>query len=429
MGKKIFFITVVLLFISKSITNIFSAEKVFLIYKNIEYYLTPASQKEINVENFNPLKEIDEEQKHRIILSANEKAKLTNLLYAGDKYSYNNIEVSLIFKDIYQIKNLANDITLKFKIGSNNEILTATALNFKITGASLDYKPIKLDKKIIIGSASFDTIDKLASTVYIKELLKQLNGTPSSIEKPVVIKEADKTIISNEYEKFVENLSTMEKNEIFKSLNRFIELNIRFTGKRKISEEWIHPANIYFYKECDYKSAAFFYYYTLKKIDEINIKKNKPPYTLFNPRSYFVINLEKKPQSEIAKIFNAFSNKYKTTGDLEKIQELELQYKYVDIDPELKYNPERPSYSKAITIYYYKAPELYSSVYLVTVNIDGKWIYTTGEKWIDANVTQAERICSAYSTNGCYYTFVENDFMLLNNMPLRENDVSWKIIY
>jgi hypothetical protein len=427
--KNRFFLTLSF-FLFIHVASLFPLEKIFLIYKDFEYNLIPVSAKEIETSGINILKEIDDYQRHRIILETSEKMKLSGLSYVGDKLELNGIEISLIYADTYQIKYPADKITLKFSIGEKSELLLKTALNYKISSKLKDYKTVKTEKSEMDKSLNFDAMDIIASSVYVKELLRRMIMLPDmSREEKKSPSEISPELVNEQYEKFIENLVKMDKTEILKSITKFIEYNIRTSGAGKVTEKWTTPAALYFFKEGDYKSIALFYYNTLKRIDEINTKKNKPKSSLFNPKPYFAIALEKKNKADADTILNVFTNKYKSIDDMNRIQALEMQYKRVVLNEELNYNPDRPSFSKPQNIYFYKAPELSASTFLVAINIEDGWIYTTGEKWVNPKLSLPERCPAHFFGNGCYYTLVEKDYALISNQPIDEKDILWNVFY
>ena len=111
------------------------------------------------------------------------------------------------------------------------------------------------------------------------------------------------------------------------------------------------------------------------------------------------------------------------------IQSIESEYKYVNPASTLKYLSYQSKYSKPSQIFFYEPPDFDSSIFLVTVEIGNKWVYTTGDNWIDEGIYTPERTCAHYSRNGCYYAYLNNDFIILNNMPISEKDVLWDVFY
>ncbi|MCK4796300.1 MAG: hypothetical protein KAT05_02900 [Spirochaetes bacterium] len=373
--------------------------KIYFIYKDKDYYIAPIEKKDNPIKAFNALKVIDQSQTHRVLLSSLEKSRLMSLFYVGDKYEFNDVEVMLKYNQKYQIRDKSTGFKVMFGIGKYDSIVLHSAVNF--------------------GDKKFDITDKLASTFAIKLLLKKMTGKFK--KKDIVIN--DQTLpdveINKEYEKFIEQLRRLKKAEIFKYLIKYINLNFQLEAETGITEDWVHPANLFFYKKGDYKSFAFFYYYTLKQLG-------------FKVRSYLVSYIVKKEKEEINRMYQLFKKKYKNNNDLIKIQELELQYKYVNPSSHLKnfsYDYKHLKSTRPSIMFYYYPPDFKFSIFLVAVEINEKWIYTTGDKWVDAGIYKAERICAHYAKNGCYYAYIEKDFAILNNLSFSEKEILWDVFY
>ena len=366
--------------------------------KTIYYVLEPIDNKPIEISPFDPLLEIDETFKQKFLLSSLEKSRLTSLFYVGDKYEFNNIEIMLKYDDIYQIMDKSSGFSISFSIGYYDNVILHSAINFN-------------DKE-------FNIIDKLASSLAVKQLLKQMTGKTLKIKKDIIEnnKIQDSNIL-NAYENFINKLKYLNnKEEIFYQLKNYVNLNFRLTGKTKITSKWIHPADLYYYKKGDYKSIAFFYYYTLKKLG-------------FNVASYLISELIKKDKDELDELYLLFSKKNKNNKDLAMLQNIESKYKYVNPASILKHLSYQSKYTKPSKIFFYKPPNFETSIFLTAVKIGEKWIYTTGDKWIDEGIYTPERTCAHYSRNGCYYTYINNDFIFLNNVPFSEKDVLWNVFY
>lgn len=399
---------ITLTFLFFYLSSICSQVKVVFTYKDLkdnrkikEYSLFTINNEPVKIPPFNALTEIDQDQKHKLLLSSLEKSRLTSLLFVGDSYEFNNIEIKLINKgnnqeDIYQILDKLNGFSVAFSLGGYDNIILHSAINFQ-------------DKE-------FNIIDKIASSLAVKNLLKTMIGTTVKQDGDIKEREIENAEISASYDEFINQLKHLNKEEIFTQLNNYVNLNIRLTGKNDITSEWIHPANIYFYKKGDYKSIAFFYYYSLKRIG-------------FNVAAYIVSDLIKKERDELNNLYELFSKKYKNNSDLFKIQNIESEYKYVDTSYIVKFQPYKDKYSKPSNIYLYLPPNFKSSIYLVAIEINNKWLYTTGDKWLDAGISASDRTCAHYSKNGCYYAYIDLDTIFLNNLPFIEKDVAWKVFY
>lgn len=388
-------------FINSQVKVVFTYKDINNTNKVIEYAVVPINYEAIKIAPFDALMEIDQDQKHKLLLSSLEKSRLTSLLFVGDNYEFNNIEIKLSNKgdyqeDIYQILDKLSGFSVTFSLGEYDNIILHSAINFQ-------------DKE-------FNIIDKIASSLAVKTLLKKMTGIISKQDEAIYERKIENTEILASYDEFIDQLKHLNKEEIFTQLKNYVNLNIRLIGKTGITSDWIHPANLYFYKKGDYKSIAFFYYYTLKKMG-------------FNVAAYLVSDLIKKEKDELENLHELFSKKYKNNSDLLKIQNIESEYKYVDTSYILKYQSYKNKYSKPSNVYFYLPPNFKKSVYLVAIEINNKWLYTTGDKWIDANITSSDRTCAHYSQNGCFYAYIDLDTIFLNNLPFTEKDITWKVFY
>ncbi|OHD27809.1 MAG: hypothetical protein A2086_16410 [Spirochaetes bacterium GWD1_27_9] len=437
--KKLLFLLFSLIFISFGIFSQSRDIDIEFLHKGKYYSLKPVNNKSFELNNiFYPLIEIDNSQVHRVILTSTEKTKLLSLNFVGDSYEFNNIQIIHKNKDVYSIIDKINNLKVNFGIGDYDCIIL--------------YSVIKFTKK------ELNLFDKIATVIFVKTLLKKIEGEFSlKIDIPELIEqiEFDKKIIAkitNEklkdfilkmyqfdekrnfyilkdigknkenrdsinnilidisfysqngykdlqkieaYQQFIFELKRLKKNETFSYIRKYIQFNFKLIMDNKITSDWISPYDLYYNKEGNYKSIAFFYYNTLKELD-------------FNVKSYFVTDLRKRPNDEINQILNL---------SLEEKQKLEREYKYV-----------KSSYNLDELRFYY-SPNFLDSTYIITVEIDGKWLYTTGNDWIDAGIYKSERVCSHYARKGCYYSLFEKDKLILENIPINEKDILWDVFY
>lgn len=394
-NKRIF---IFFIFIAAS-SILFSEIQVVFDYKNIRYNLRPIENKEYKIEMFDAVKEVDQPLKHRIMLSTLEKSKLFSLFYVGDKYEFNSIEIMLVDLNKYQITYKTTGIKIIFSIGEYDSIVLHSALNF--------------------GEKEIDKVDKIASSLTIKILLKMLTGI---IEKKESFKSSiniNDTKIIEEYNDFLNQLKKLSRQEIFNYLKNYIDINFQITGKKNIKEDWIHPAKLYFYKSGDYKSFALFYYYTLQKLG-------------FKVRSYFVSDLIRKQKNDLDDMYELFSKKYKDNKDLEDIRILESEYHHINSSTNLTSfinTFKTDKHGQPPAVYFYYPPDFDSAAFIVAFELNDRWLYTTGENWIDAGIYTPERVCDHYTRGGCYYSYIMNDMILLNNQPIIEDSIEWDIFF
>jgi len=75
-------------------------------------------------------------------------------------------------------------------------------------------------------------------------------------------------------------------------------------------------------------------------------------------------------------------------------------------------------YNREEVLKYYQ-PNIENAVFLIALESNGKWIYTTGEKWIDGNILKEERVCVDYMKKSCYYTYLPNVEYFIGALPLK----------
>jgi hypothetical protein len=338
----------------------------------------------------------------------------------------------MINNGVYRIKDISNEIKLTIGIGELESIVIYTVLDF--------------------GKKGLDIYDKIATVIHVKNLIRQYNGNPEKginvpdtfekfkFENDIIvnlkrpddmlllskmykydeknsqyrltelgstpeIKEEIAAILSEinyksdgssnptskslEYKNFIDDMKKIDMKDRFEYLKKYIELNFQIT----FDKELLSPGDLYFSRAGNYKTVSFFYYDALKKLG-------------FKVNAYLIADLKKRNQEDIVEI--------KRFNTSEK-EDLLLTYKNV-----------KPSYNLNLLLEY-NPPRFDSSVYIVTLEIGKKWIYTTGEKWIDAGIYVPERCCSDYTRKGCYYSLIVNDDIY--SYPLRADDIRWDVFY
>ncbi len=372
------------------------------IYKGRYFQVSPVESKDFNIDTFDPLKIIDQSQKYRLILTSLEKSRLASLFYVGDSYDFNDVELQLINTDTYKIKDKLNNLSVKFIIGKFDNIIINSAINF--------------------GNKEFNDTDKIASSLTVKYLLKKMTGKLESVENKITNKGLSDVQINKEFKEFLNELKKLKQDEIVYYLAKYSELNFELNlSNRKLTEEWVNPVDLYFYKKGDYKSFAFFYYYVLKEIG-------------YSVKLYLVTPLVKKDEKELNELYELFINK-KSKDFIYKVQMLEQQYDRVDAKKVLKdfsENYDDSMKKRPYPIYFYRPPLFDSAVLITAVQLNNKWIYTTGNRWVNTDIINPDRICYHYSGGVCYYYQIVNDVIdtiIFNNLPFTDKDldVLWNV--
>ncbi len=382
-------ILIICIFIYSS-NLIFTSNIISFAYKGKYYTLRSSEAKEVELlAPFNPFREVDRSQTHRMLLSSLEKSNLTALSYIGEQYEFNQIRLTNLLNNIYRIEDLTTGFTVKFGIGLYDSILLYSFINFE-------------NNTTVI-------INKLATLFLVKQLLIKMTGKVEVNKKETKVMSEDFQLRLNEYNRFLSILKEKKTDTVPEFLTSFIKINVKVNPSGQITGDWTNPIDLYYYKTGDYKSISFFYYYTLKQLGmEVN--------------AYLVTDIIKK---NIDEVFDMQSM------SLSKKQDLELKYG--------KINPTN-NITKLITdsrkktivipeIFYYHPPDFKRSALVVTVKIGDLWWYSTGLKWINNNLRTKERVCSDYAMGGCYYSRVENDGDLFNNQPLIESDFIWDVFF
>jgi hypothetical protein len=413
--------------------NIFSQVNVSFYYQNYEYKFDLTDKNDILLDKpYNALNDIDSAQYFRITVTTIEESRLKNLSYAGNSAVFNGIEIKKIDNGIYSIRDISNDYKINFGIGEIQSIVIYSCLDF--------------------GKKGIDIYDRIATVISVKNLLKRFSVNPekgikvpeimekNKFENEIIykIKSADDMLLMSkmysldeksgqyrltalgktpemkyeiaaildkisfkdedmlymkkrieEYANFINSIKKIDVKDRFDYLKRYIELNFQIT----FDKELLSPSDLYFFRAGNHKSVSFFYYDILKNL---GMKVN----------SYLVTDLKKRPPEEISEISGLNAN--------EK-EELIMNYKNV-----------RPAYNlNSLTSY--APPDFNSSVYIVALQTGKKWIYTTGEKWVDSGIFTPERCCSDYTKKGCYYSLIINDDIY--NYPLKADDVKWDVFF
>jgi len=376
-----------------------------------------------------------------VILNAVERARLKTLNFIGDNYEFNQIHILLIAVNKYVITNKKSNFNITFGIG--------------------DYETVNLYTHLKFDKNKDERLNKIASSMVVKDLLKKMGGEKivrydipdffsleefsviqEKIEKEskslkninflnkfylfdknvngytlkikediydtkVIIydilssigyerknKDSDKKKIDN-YNNFISQLRKLKNEEAFYYLKIFIELNFETVLENDFKSDWINPYDLYYYKKGNYKSVALFYFYVLKELN-------------FNVKFYILTEMTKKNKDDALVLL---------TADKEEKEKMKIHYRNV-----------KASYNLS-ELLYYNPPDLDNSKFLVTLENNGKWIYSYGGFWKDDNIWKSERAVINYARNGCYYSEVENYHNLLNNIPLLEKDIQWDVFY
>lgn len=398
--KKI--IVLVLFFL---ILNALYAEiKIKFLYKG-EYYTTSLiSNKETEIEPFDALKVVDQSQKHRFLVTSLEKSRLSSLFYLGDRYEFNSVALELVHVDVYKIHDLENNFSLKFSIGQHENIILYSIVKF---------------------FNNDDVINKISNALAVKILLQKISGR-FEIEKKrdLYTKGVNKEVIEKEFKKFINELKEKRGDEILYFLSRYAELNFELDiNENKITEKFINPADVYFFKKGDYKSIVFFYYYVLKEVG-------------YPARLYLVSPLIKKTKEEINELYELFNNRRKPEYR-NKIEVLELNYKRVNSKKVLKNFTDsyiQSNRRKPPDIFFFYPPNFEKATLLACVKIGQTWSYTTSIKWVKTDILDPDWVCYSYSKGNCYYAEIDCTLLetiILNNLPFTEEDLDiiWDIYF
>ncbi|HOF00547.1 MAG TPA: hypothetical protein PK385_01125 [Spirochaetota bacterium] len=441
------------LFLSISFSA-FPQLKINFYWRNRYYSAYLIETKEIILDNpFVSIHNIENDQRMKTMLSVREKSKILSLKYVGDSYKFNDVELSSVqfknntdleyYENKYYIYDQKNKFGIIFGIGDYDSIVLYSYLNFS-----------ENEKKSV--KDRFKEYDLLASTFAVKILLKKISGEINNIINiprkfeadyfeneilPYIEREEDKKRLLARYEKkaksyvlkyglseneekevfaylrdatinkksgsknierekilnkFINQLKNQNVDKVFEYLAKFVRLNVSVSiSKNNICSNWITPSDLYYFKKGDKKSVALFYYYILNKLG-------------YRVRAYLVTDMGKKSYEDVAK------EKKLSANDRQSLDSL--------------YNQVNPKYNREEVLRYYH-PKFEDSVFLVALESNGKWIYTTGEKWIDGNILKEDRVCVDYMKKSCYYTYLPNVEYFIGALPLMKSDIVWDIFF
>lgn len=336
---------------------------------------------------FYPMREVDQSQVHRLMLNSLEQSRLSTLQYVGDSMIFNNVIIKLLYNGKYKkyyIFDRDSGIKILFGLDGFNSIYLFSVNNF--------------------GDLEISKFDYFASAFSVKLLLKKFTGKIYKKETQKKKIGLNFTERNKEYDKLIQKLSNKSLDDVIHFLKKHIELNFDILPDNQIDSDWVNPVDLYFYRKGNYKSIAFFYYYTLKKLG-------------YNIRSYLVCDLVKRKPEEIDIVY---------TKDPRKRLQLETQYNNVlnTSDIITKYYHNKPP-----DVFFYYPPKVKDSIFLITVQDKKKWLYTTGTKWVDAGLFSPKEACTDYMKGGYYYAYILQDENILNNYKLNESAIKWSVVY
>jgi hypothetical protein len=411
--------------------SIFARFRVQVIYKNVYYFMEPyetTSYPTKNAKNLYVSRIIDKTQLHRIRLDSTQKSKLESLLFTGDSYTFNKVRLTLVHPATYpgnmgsfKIENLDGDpFAIYFTVADYDSVVLQSYINFynprwntfTEPGNELDYITSAISVRILLDRLSGKiewksdlpqvlTVDKM-NEIYtqdpdlertIKEYYweRKNNGgyvlrtnltSADEVALRNLLDKADfnfsKTMADKErieaYENFIKQLASYgNSEEIFEKLVQFVSVNITAVEDYDIHSDWIKPYNLLYTRKGDYKSIAFFYYHTFKRLG-------------LNCEAFFTVPLEKKEKQDFTKDIS-----------------------WEEIENELiKHNID---VSTNLNIKKYKYPEFADARLIVAFKYKKSWRYTSGVQWIQTDLQDktGERITAHYSKNGCYYMKLNED--------------------
>lgn len=432
MFKKLSFMV---LFLSFSF-YLFPEFRIQVIYKGLYYHLVPYETKSYPVRNLYVSRIIDKEQLHRIRLDSISKSKLSSLLYVGDSYAFHDVRLSLISDRVYLIEDLTNHFQIRFSVADYDSVVLQSFLNF--------YNPRWQTWK------DLSEVDYIASAIAVKVLLDQLSAPPArKNDLPMVISEPEMQGFGEEdprgaetlrkfyqkstrkdgyylkqnlrpdeealirealdsfqysffntlnekkrieaYAEFIAQLASYgTEEEIFKKVKEFVSINFRVIDDYDIVGDWVNPYDLLYEKKGDYKSIAFFYYYTFKQLG-------------LATQAYFVVPLERRKAEDKRQ----YSQAEKRTTLLKH-----------GIDP-----------ANNLDFRKYEFPDFKKSVLLVSLKQGEHWFYSTGKHWVFSDVTKSDRTVSHYSKNGCYYSILKDTQLIIENIPIPEHKLKWELFF
>ncbi len=417
---------------------IFAQISVQMIHKDSYHFLDVYENKSIPIETgFNLLRTVDKTQTHRVILNSIEKSRLNSLLFIGDSFSFNNQIIMKKSPVLYSIKDLLAKVEIDFSLGSYDDIILHSYVNFyniryntykdideydkiasgmavkllldKLTGTlstkpdlplvlqSAEYEKIKFD---LAGDNDFRVMENSFIVRNTKEyyLRQNLTGSEEVELRRVLDKvrfEFSKRYTDTEkmkmYYDFVEQLKEYGTTEdIFDKLQKFVNFNFMIIDEYSIDSDWTNPYDLFYNKKGDYKSIAFFYYYTFNQMD-------------IDCQGYFVTPLTRKQIPDNVRYSLEHQNAMLMEKKINPISNLDLRK--------------------------YKEPEFSKAVFLITIQYNKKWIYTTGNKWVFSDILSMDRVTAHYSRNGCYYSVFKDEKLIINNIPINPDSIRWDVFF
>jgi hypothetical protein len=189
------------------------------------------------------------------------------------------------------------------------------------------------------------------------------------------------------YENFIKQLASYgDAEEIFEKLVQFVSINISAIEEYDIESDWTKPYNLLYVRKGDYKSIAFFYYHTFKRLG-------------LDCEAFFVVPLEKKEKQDFTKDIS-----------------------WEEVENELIKN--NIAVSTNLNIKKYKYPKFADARLLVAFKYKDTWSYTGGVEWINTDLKNktGERTTAHYSKNGCYYMKLNEELAgrIENAQPLMD---------
>lgn len=436
-------------------SSIFARFRVQVIYKDVYYFMEPyetTSYPTSKSKNLYVSRIIDKTQLHRIRLNSTQKSKLESLLFIGDSYTFNKVRLTLVHPASYpgglgsfKIENLEDEsFAIYFTVADYDSVVLQSYINFynprwktfTEPGTELDYITSAIAVRMLLDRLSGKiewksdlpqvlTVDKM-NEIYtqdpdlertIKEYYweRKNNGgyvlrtnltSADEVALRKLLDRADfsfsKTMANKErieaYEDFIKQLASYgNAEEIFEKLVQFVSVNISTIEDYDIENDWIKPYNLLYTRKGDYKSIAFFYYHTFKRLG-------------LDSEAFFVVPLEKKEKQDFTKDIS-----------------------WEEVENELiKHNI---AVSTNLNIRKYEYPNFTDSRLLVAFKYKNSWRYTSGTQWIETGLKNktGERTTAHYSKNGCYYMKlneelagrIENDLPLIGGTEMRT--LQWNV--
>ena len=424
--------------------SVFARFRVQVIYKDVYYFMEPyenisyptKKSRNVYVSRF-----IDKTQLHRIRLDSIQKSKLESLLFTGDSYTFNNVRLSLVHPARYpgnmgsfKIENLEDEpFAIYFTVADYDSIVLQSYINFynprwktfTEPGTDLDYITSAIAVRVLLDKLSGKiewksdlpqvlTVDKM-NEIYmqnpdlertIKEyywerkndggyVLRTNLTSADEVALRKLLDRADfnfsKTLADKErieaYENFIKQLASYgDAEEIFEKLVQFVSINISAIEEYDIESDWTKPYNLLYVRKGDYKSIAFFYYHTFKRLG-------------LDCEAFFVVPLEKKEKQDFTKDIS-----------------------WEEVENELIKN--NIAVSTNLNIKKYKYPKFADARLLVAFKYKDTWSYTGGVEWINTDLKNktGERTTAHYSKNGCYYMKLNEELAgrIENAQPLMD---------